>query len=286
MTREGSGAAPGSCGELMQGVTTDGEEFQVSLPIDVWSRVETAFEPHHVVEILGAERFPKLRQATALAIERLDLPPHRVAVKRRSDLPVAKGMGSSTADIVAAARSVADAFDRSLSSDDLATLAGALEPSDGTMYRGVVATRRRGPLLLSWPWSPSFWIVVLIPRDTAETLSTAVASISDAAFYESALESLTVAARRHDSAAFASVGATSALLLRTASPNPWTATLPPFALEVAALGWNIAHTGTVAGLLFPQTTSGKEAAIAAASAAGRAFDVETLVVRAGEMELR
>ncbi|MET3658067.1 L-threonine kinase [Sporosarcina psychrophila] len=50
-----------------------------------------------------------------------------------------KGLSSSTADLVAAARAVADFYNINLSSDVIEDILKSIEPSDGIMYPGVTS---------------------------------------------------------------------------------------------------------------------------------------------------
>ncbi|MBE1556819.1 L-threonine kinase [Filibacter limicola] len=50
-----------------------------------------------------------------------------------------KGLSSSTADLIAAARAVADFYNMNLSSDVIEDILKSIEPSDGIMYPGVTS---------------------------------------------------------------------------------------------------------------------------------------------------
>ncbi|MFP5376858.1 MAG: hypothetical protein ACLGIO_08765, partial [Acidimicrobiia bacterium] len=194
------------------------------------------------------------------ALAALDVGPHIVRVERQSRLPVAKGLGSSSADIVATARAVAAAFNRSFAADELATRAGAVEPSDPVMHDGVVVSRRRGGLLRRWDWSPAFTVAVLVPV-TCATTPTGVLRPGPGT-HDDLLDVVDAGAALRDAAPFLAAARASARRSERAA-DPLVLATALHARRFGALGWCVAHTGTATGLLFPDDTAGREAAEAA-----------------------
>jgi uncharacterized protein involved in propanediol utilization len=246
----------------VQGVLADGTEFQVSLPIDRGARVVVHVEPADRSEVRGLPAWcTKATRAAEAALDVLDVGPHLVRVERSSDLPVAKGLGSSSADIVATARAVAAAFGRSFAADELAALAGAIEPSDPVMHEGVVASRRRGGILCRWDWSPTFTVAVLVPVAYATTPARA-ASRDRPVADDDLLHLLESGVRDRDPAPFVAAARTSARRSSRAA-DPIVERTAAHVGRLGALGLNVAHTGTATGLLFPDTGAGRAAAAAA-----------------------
>lgn len=282
MIRTGRGFAPGSCGELVQGVTTDGEGFQVSLPIALGTTIVASFEESDEVDVVAPPALTKLVAGVVATLDLLGVPPQLVHVRRTTDLPVAKGLASSTADIVAAARATARAFGEELTAAELATLAGSIEPSDGSMYPGMALLRRRGLALRRWTWTPTFTALVLVPLATVVTEDAPVERLARAARrYDRILEDLERGAKARDRDSFLLAAAMSAEIHHELIGNQWTAALPQLAAATGALGWNLAHTGSVAGILFEPTRNGWCAAHRAAICLRRHFDVRTIVTAAG-----
>ncbi|MCE5284648.1 MAG: GHMP kinase [Pelosinus sp.] len=124
--------APGSCGELVQG-TIDGQSFLITCPIDVYSEVEVYSAGQGEISA-GA----KLRAAVKKTEEYLGIFDNQYGIKVKSDLPIGKGMASSSADISAACQAVALHAGKSLSTDEIAKIALAIEPTDGVFYSGIV----------------------------------------------------------------------------------------------------------------------------------------------------
>ncbi len=123
--------APGSCGEFIQGIWRR-EPCLVSCPVNRYAKVTvSAGEP---VAFLP----PKASKMLSLVFKTLSLPAgdkHRIRVDLSSEIPIGKGMASSTADLTAVASAVAAYFGRELSEDELAALCAEIEPTDNIMYR-------------------------------------------------------------------------------------------------------------------------------------------------------
>ena len=126
--------APGSCGELVQGIV-DGRYFLVTCPISWYSEVEVL--PGAAGHIPAHQR--KLGQAIAQWLAAHGRANEPFTVRVRSSLPRGKGMASSSADIAAACVAVAAAMGECITAAEIAQIAVAIEPSDGIFFPGVVA---------------------------------------------------------------------------------------------------------------------------------------------------
>ena len=282
MIRTGRGFARGSCGELVQGVTSGGEAFQVSLPIALGTTIVAGFEESDEFDVAAPPALTKLVDGVVATLRLLGAPPQRVRLRRASELPVGKGLASSTADVVAAARATAAAFGERLGDDELASLAGSIEPSDGSMYPRTAVLRRRGRALRRWAWTPTFTALVLVPCSTVTTDDVAVDCLAGAGdCYDAVLEDLERSASTHDRNGFLAAAAVSARIHHDLVGNRWAGSLPGLAEATGALGWSIAHTGSVAGLLFEPTRAGRRAAHSGATRLGRHLAVRTIVTSAG-----
>ena len=250
----GQARAPGTCGELVQGQFADGTDFLITLPVDMWSLVRVAITPEPPVRVCPATR-AKTRQAVRLALDVLGHPDAGASVSVESDLPVGKGMASSTADIVAACRATAAALDRSLSPETISRIAGQIEPSDGVMYPGVVCyDHRRCRLIARLGALPSLEILVVDVGGEVDTLAFNTLSKNYTADELVAIQhayDLTVnGLGTGDVASIGWAATISARVNQRLLAKPHLETLIQIADAHGAYGVNAAHSGTVAGLLF------------------------------------
>ncbi|GAA0846910.1 hypothetical protein ACFQVD_07250 [Streptosporangium amethystogenes subsp. fukuiense] len=249
----GRGRAPGTFGELLQGILGSGTDFLVTFPVDLY--VEAAFEPD-----------PQLDQVIVS-------PPHKNKARRlatgimshygvhtggwlmlNSALPEGKGMASSTADLVATARAVDSAFRLKLPNRLLKQMMAEIEPSDGVMHPGITAFfhrqvrlhRRMGTL-------PQLTIAGI---DDGESVDTVAFNRSRkpipahwAVRYGELLDQLTRAVRDHDLTAVGQVATASARLFQTFNPKPHLAAVEEICHDVGGLGTVVGHSGTCLGIL-------------------------------------
>ncbi len=176
-------------------------------------------------------------------------------------------MGSSTADIVAGSRALAAVAGRELSPGQLARIATSVESSDRSMYPGLVAfNQKTGRLVDSFPWRPQFAIVMITPPQVFNTESADFSGKEKhGTEFDEILASLRTAAAQRDTRAFARAATRSAGINQRFVPNPYYAMLEYRAGGLGALGINVGHTGTVAGLLFDAADTSAMSAAASAS---------------------
>jgi L-threonine kinase len=258
--REGRGSAPGTCGEFIQGVLSDGTRFHVTCPINMSSTVVAKLRPAGEPSVIGLRDYQsKLALAIEYTAEKLGLGPQEVTIWPWSDIDVGKGMGSSTADVLAGIRAVADAADERLSESEEGTLAARVESSDGSMYPGIAAVNHKTcEMVKAWDWFPEFAIVMLVPRASVDTPSIPFTGQEElSAEYETLLSNMDRAIEERSLPRFAEQSTRSAELNQRFLVNPYSRTLSERLEEFGAFGLNVGHTGTVCGLLFPNTEEGQ-----------------------------
>ncbi len=238
---------PGSCGELVQGII-DGVRLHVSCPVDRYARA--TWRP-------GSRRAgqgEKVRRALAAAGAS---PAFLAGLTMASELPRGIGMASSTADIGAAVglwlamgRGTADAA-------TVARAALAVEPTDGVLFGGVVLfDHRRGTVLERWGSPPPIELVAVEAGGPVDTLAfnerdTTAVSREQAGSIFHAFD-LVRRGLAHGDAISIGRGATiSALCHQNILPKPALEPLLRLALEEGGYGVNVAHSGSLIGLLLP-----------------------------------
>jgi L-threonine kinase len=261
--REGRGSAPGTCGEFIQGLLPDGTRFHVTCPINMSSTVVAKLRPADEMSVIGLrDHQSKLALAIEYTVDRLEIGPQEVTIWPWSDIDVGKGMGSSTADVLAGIRAVANAVGRQLDESEEGALAARVESSDGSMYPGIAAVNHKTcEMVKAWDWFPEFAIVMLVPRERVDTPSVPFTGQEELAEdYASLLANMDIAIAERSLSRFAQQSTRSAELNQRFLVNPYSRTLSKQLDELGALGLNVGHTGTVCGLLFPNTEEGQIAA--------------------------
>lgn len=272
--REGRGTALGTCGEFAQGILSEGTPFHVTCPINKSATVVVSLREAKALKILGlGEHHRKLELAIQHTVELLDLGAMEVMVRHWSDLDIGKGMGSSTADVLAGVRAIADAVGGSLTPEIEGRVAATVESSDGSMYPGIAAVNHKTcELVERWDWYPEFVIVMLVPNNSVDTASIPfLGQERMAEEYDDLLERMNSAVQSRSIAEFAEQSTRSALMNDEFLLNPYSRNLRSRLDEFGALGLNVGHTGTVCGLLFANTDGGRTAASEASLEVSRQF---------------
>ncbi|WP_068066963.1 GHMP family kinase ATP-binding protein [Nocardia xishanensis] len=267
--RVGVGSAFGSCGELLQGVTAEHDrDFLVTLPIARGAVAVFEPDPHrHVVTVVPAHKTKSGTLARALLARSTVL--RGGVLTLLGDLPEGKGLASSTADLVATARAVADAEGREIGAAEIEAELRGIEPSDGVMYPGAVAYYHRDVRLLAMLGAlPPLTIVT---GDEGGRVDTVAFNRHRPAFsgaakleYSELLAELTVAVARRDVTAIGAVATRSAELSTVLRPRPHLDATISAARDLGAAGVVVAHSGTTTGILLDEGDPDLPAKIAGA----------------------
>ncbi len=250
-----SASAPGTCGELAQGML-DGILCMVTCPIDLYSRATVEL---YLCQggIEGPGDSPKACKAARATLDYLGNTGMGGRLWLDSPLPRGKGMASSTADVSAAIVAAAGATGVEVSPRVVAEIALSVEPSDGIMIPHVaVFDHREGRVSRTLGESPPMRVVVLDFGGSVDTqefnlvdrnavlkrleprMTEAVALIEEGIVRGDPL--------RVGKGASISAEANQELLF-----NPRLEGVQELSLRAGAVGVNVAHSGTVIGMLFP-----------------------------------
>ena len=250
----GAGWAPGTCGELAQG-HVDGAAVMVTCPIHFGSKAVVEL-CHGSGFVHGPADAPKARRAVKSTLEFLGRAELNARLKLESALPRSKGMASSTADVAAATVATAAALDATLSPQQQADLALAIEPSDGVMLPGIALFDHLGGRIartLGPP--PPMRVLVLEFAGEVDTEAFNAGrrlggSNLDASRFREAIELIAAGITNRDPRQIGKGATLSSQLNQCVLPKPQLPDAIKLASEAGALGVNVAHSGTVIGLLF------------------------------------
>ena len=252
--------APGTCGELVQGIAA-GADFLVTCPINQFSRATVTLRDGdgsgHTVH--GIDHLPKTQQAVSIALDeltaQLGIDYLYAEVSIANPIPPGKGMGSSSADITAAIGALGNAAGYPFPPESIARIALSVEPTDGVMFPGITLfDHRRGRVVEPLGPPPAMEIIVIDPGGVVDTLefnridrTQQWQEIADRT--AEALSLVREGIRRQDPALVGRGSTISALAGHPPASAQWVARAAAFAEEHGAAGINVAHSGTVVGIL-------------------------------------
>jgi uncharacterized protein involved in propanediol utilization len=273
----GIGYAPAHHGELLQGVfdDNDGRVRRALVTLPYGERGSRAlFHPSdHHWGIVGTPELSKVRRAAILALHRFSSHPGPVKggqIEIVSDVPRGIGMGSSTSDVTATIRAVADFYGVSLSREEVGRMAVLAEcASDSIMIddRVVLFAHRDGVVLETF--GRELPPIVVVGCDTQPGARVDTLALTPARYDEREVASFQVlraALRRAvvlgDVELLGRVATASARINQRFLPKPILGQLVDLCLSLGGCGVQVAHSGTVAGLIFDACRPGMGGAVA------------------------
>lgn len=251
----GQGSSFSSFGEIVQGRLSSGEDFLVTLPVDLWStctlRCEPVSEKSFVISHLK-----KSGQVAEHLLSELNLD-HGLMVQLEFDtnIPTGKGLSSSTADMLAVVRAFQEAFDIIIDEQSISRLFTLIEPHDGLHYGACVAyNHRQGKLLKRLHHIPSYHIIAVDGGGELSTVEynrklTFTPQLLEQ--YDQLYDDLTGAFAARDDPEIARCAHRSAELHVKRTGNSLLNQLCQISDSMEALGVLATHSGTCGGLLFP-----------------------------------
>ncbi|MCL6561022.1 MAG: GHMP kinase [Firmicutes bacterium] len=275
---KGVAYAPVTCGELVQG-QLNGLDFLVTCPLEIYSQVTVIIEldenqvpsgqedfqgvelERYPIEVISGQQPSRLSKAI-LAIRKttalLDILPRRAWLELFCPVPAGKGMGSSTADIVATARATSLGLGQPLTPWQLARLALSIEPSDGVMFEGITLfDHRQGRVAFPLGKAPPAQILLFDFGGEVDTQE--FNRLKNLTSLNKAKEKEVGAALRKvisglgkRSLNLLGEGATgSTLAHQPILPKKGLEEITDTVLKMGAHGVICAHSGTICGILFP-----------------------------------
>lgn len=268
----GTGLAIGRAGrhhgEIIQGLWwpqseaySDPVPCLVTLPMpDAGSEAHFRLAPGRQIEVHPAGKV-KAARAARLALDALGATATGGVLRLHSPIPTGLGMGSSTSDVLATLRAVCLACGTQADAALLAELAVRAEvASDPLMFDSIVLfAQREGRVLEHWGhWIPEFLLLSIDtdPRSGGRNTLRVPLPHGEAmrADYTALVQQARAAFQAHDAGAIAAVATRSAELHQIIAPMRRFNSLCALAAAADALGVQISHSGTIAGMLFHPKT--------------------------------
>lgn len=235
----------GSCGELVQGVV-DGIRLHVSCPVDRYAWA--TWQP-------TCRRVAYGRKVRRALVSAGGSTAFVNGLRMTSQLQHGLGMASSTADIGAAVGLWLAMSRGTVDTDSVALTALTVEPTDGVLFDGIVLfDHQRGSVLQRWGSPPPIEIVAVEVSRPVDTVAfnerdTATVSREQTESILRAFELVRSGLARGDAAAIGHGATISALCHQNILRKPLLESFLRLALEEGGYGVNVAHSGSLIGLL-------------------------------------
>ncbi|MER7110099.1 GHMP family kinase ATP-binding protein [Streptomyces sp. NPDC000229] len=254
-----SGVCNGTLGELYQGPHWEAgvpHIAVVSLPVDKFSWCHFTAGPDGTgFDGSALDARPKAGRAVELFLDHygLTMPTGRLAF--HSELPVGKGMASSTADIVAALRCLFRLFALPYDQDAVTGILGRIERADSVFLDEFALYLSAGQRIVR-PLGATVGLhaCYIAEEGTVDTEAAGPALLAHYSrhrgAYRECLDGLLTAFGRNDAAAVAAAATRSATLSQGVLPKRTFDVLLDHRARLGADGLFVAHTGTVVGYLF------------------------------------
>lgn len=251
--KNGVGRANGTFGELLQGVLPGNKNFMVTFPVNLYSTV--TFYPDKNSSKITAEPSYKVKsiQFAKHLLAQFNIETGgRLVIQ--SDIKEGKGLASSSADLVATAYAICDAYSREIDEETISSLIRLIEPSDGVMYNEIVSYDYKKLQLINKLGNlPSLTIIGI---DEGEQICTIEYNSRSKHYspervvrYATMLKEMSDAVRYRNLRSVGRISTESALLNEAYNEKKDLRNIINICGEIGGLGISVAHSGTFIGIL-------------------------------------
>lgn len=257
----GEARCPASCGEIVQGMI-NGKNFLITCPVALYSTVQIKLIERQEGEFAANQKNVSVEQRkTWYAVRKLldfwGFYETDFSLRIKSQIPVGKGLSSSTADIVAACFAAAKAINKNISPDLVADIALSIEPSDGVMYKGcVIFDHLRGTWRESLGQLPPMNVYIIVPEEEVDTITfnsrkdLEQLNRKKEPAVEEALYLVRQAFAKKDFRLLGEAMVKSAVAHQEILHKPFLEDAIALSKKCGAFGVNIAHSGSAVGIFF------------------------------------
>ncbi|HBH1809467.1 TPA: cobalamin biosynthesis protein [Clostridioides difficile] len=256
------GICPASCGEFVQGIIDD-EEYLCSYAIDMYSEV---YIEEKLVDInLG--RY-KSRLAIEKVFEKFNLPKKytkNISLNINSKIPVGKGMASSTADIGATIKATLSLIDKDLSSEEISKLAAEIEPTDSIFIdKNSIFNPLNGTVIKYLGNLTNAKVVILEPNKVLDTMKIRLRQdynklkVENKEVIKKSFALLEEGLKKNNLSLVGEACTLSSLANENIEKKEYLNEIIKISKKYGAYGVNIAHSGTVVGILIDKFMNDKK----------------------------
>lgn len=247
------GVCPASCGEFVQGVL-DNEEYLSSYAINLFS-VATLEEGKEIIH----KGPSKSRRAMELVFEKFGLPVEEtknISLNIKSQIPVGKGMASSTADIGATIKATLSMLNKTLTGEEISKLAVKIEATDSLLLnQHSIFNPLTADIKKYLGGINDAKVVILEPNDILDTKLIRMTpnykmyKMQNKEIIKKSFELLDEGLAKNDLNLIGKACTYSGLANENIHKKPFLEKIIDISDKYGCYGVNIAHSGTVVGIL-------------------------------------
>ena len=247
------GVCPASCGEFVQGIL-DNEEYLSSYAINLFS-VATLEEGKEIIQ-KGPK---KSRRAMELVFEKFGLPvdeTKNISLNIKSQIPIGKGMASSTADIGATIKATLSMLNKTLTGEEISKLAVKIEATDSLLLnQHSIFNPLTADIKKYLGGINDAKVVILEPSDILDTKSIRMTpnyktyKMQNKEIIKKSFELLDEGLAKNDLNLIGKACTYSGLANENIHKKPFLEKIIDISDKYGCYGVNIAHSGTVIGIL-------------------------------------
>ena len=255
------GVCPASCGEFVQGVL-DNEEYLSSYAINLFS-VATLEEGKEVIHT-GPK---KSRRAMELVFEKFNIPvdeSKKISLNINSQIPIGKGMASSTADIGATINATLSMLGKTLTGEEISKLAVKIEATDSLLLnRHSIFNPLTADIKKYMGGIDNAKVVILEPDDILDTKSIRMTpnyrmyKMQNKEIIRESFSLLDEGLAKNDLSLVGKACTYSSLANENIHKKPFLKEIIEISDKFGCYGVNIAHSGTVIGILMDKEMDDK-----------------------------
>lgn len=258
----GYGKSHSSFGEIAQGRLSNGKDFLVTLPIDMWSICNLTCVKRNGPLVINCEYF-KSKKIAARLLEKLDITDgYELTISFSRNIPIGKGLSSSTADMLSTVRALQEIFGFLLRNNTISKMFTSIEPHDGLMHKSsVIYNHRSGTLLNDLLYVPEYWIIAVDLGGHIDTIhfNKKLAFTGECLeSYDNLYDDIIDAFNKKDDIAIAECATKSTQLYLRRNADPARQQILDTYKKYGSIGVQNTHSGTCIGLLFPKSLPTQE----------------------------
>lgn len=251
------GVCPASCGEFVQGIIGR-DEYLCSYAVDLYSIAEVEEKLNNIN--MGPS---KSRKAIEAVFKKFNIPieeSKNISLKIKSKIPVGKGMASSTADIGATIGATLGLIKKELSNEEIAKLASTIEPTDSIyIEKNNIFNPLNGEVIKYLGNITDSRVVILEPNKTLNTMRIRKTpnykkiKIKNKDIIKISFNLLEQGIKNNDLYSIGKASTFSSLANEKIHKKEGLEKIIEISKNYGAYGVNVAHSGTVIGILIDKS---------------------------------